>query len=284
MKKLLPIQDTLNCNGKALDLAEPKVMSILNVTPDSFYDGGVRKSTQEFVDLAGESIEAGAAILDVGGVSTRPGAKEVGWQEELDRVAPVLSALNATFPQVVISLDTWQSKVLEAAAELGVDMVNDISGGQFDDQMWSMVAKLKLPYILMHTKGRPKDMQSKTTYQNVSIDLCDYFSKTIPILRDLDIIDIIIDPGFGFGKTVPQNYQLLRELEGFRILGCPLLIGISRKSMIYKPLEIKATQALNATSALHMLALQNGANILRVHDTKEAMQCIKLFNLYSENN
>lgn len=282
MNELLPINHLVNCKGTLLDLSQPRVMGILNMTPDSFFDGGQNSSTQALLDKAGGMIEDGATFLDIGGVSTRPGAKEVAEQEELDRVLPAFEALQKHFPGQLLSIDSWRASVVQAAAIAGASLVNDISGGQFDKSMWATVGKLNLPYIFMHTQGKPQHMQDKPSYNQVSLEICDYFALNISKLKSLGIKDIIIDPGFGFGKTVAHNYQLLNDLSGFRILGCPILIGLSRKSMIYKTLGGEAKEALHGTTAAHMLALQNGTSILRVHDVKPAMDCIKIFKAYQD--
>lgn len=284
MKKLPPIAQLINCGGTLIDLSAPKVMAIMNVTPDSFYDGGKLDSIAAVVDQAGKLIEDGADFLDLGGVSTRPKAAPVAETEELRRILPALEALRKAFPAALISIDTWRSEVVRQCLPLGIHLVNDISGGQFDDQMWATVGQTNLPYVFTHTQGKPANMQDNPTYQNVSLDICDFFAAQVNTLRGLGVNDILLDPGFGFGKTVAHNFQILHDLEGFRILGCPLLIGLSRKSMIWKTLDSDSTQALHGTTAAHMLALQNGASILRVHDVKPAKDCIRIFNQYALAN
>ena len=280
MNELLPINHLINCNGTLLDLSQPRIMGILNMTPDSFFDGGQNSSTQALLDKAGLMIQEGATFLDIGGVSTRPGAEKVDEQEELDRVLPAFEALQKHFPEQLLSIDSWRASVVKAAYNAGASLVNDISGGQFDKAMWSTVGKLNLPYIFMHTQGTPQNMQDKPSYEQVSLEICDYFAANLKSLKALGVKDILIDPGFGFGKTVAHNYQLLKDLSGFRILGCPILIGLSRKSMIYKTLGGAAKEALHGTTAAHMLALLNGTSILRVHDVKPAMDCIKIYKAY----
>ncbi|NNE28150.1 MAG: dihydropteroate synthase [Saprospiraceae bacterium] len=280
----LPIRELINCGGKLIDLSEPRIMAIMNVTPDSFFQGSRLDSEQAILEKAGKSLEEGASFLDIGGVSTRPGASEVSLTEELDRVLPAITLIKNNFPEAIISIDSWRAEVVKAAVIAGASMVNDISGGKFDSQMWETVGALDVPYIFMHTSGKPNEMQRNTDYKNVSLDICDFFGANIQTLLDHGIKDIILDPGFGFGKTIQQNYQLLHDLPGFRILQCPLLVGLSRKSMIHKVLEISPHEALNGTTAVHMISLLNGASILRVHDVKEANECIRVFSTYHKTN
>ena len=274
---------TINCRGTLLDFASPKVMGILNVTPDSFYDGSKYASEQAILDQVSKMLEEGATIIDVGGMSSRPGAETISVQAELDRVLPAIELINKNHPKALISIDTWRWEVAKEAVGRGASLVNDISMGLLDEEMWKNIASLNVPYILMHIQGNPQNMQEKPSYENVTLEIMDLLSAGITKLRGLGLKDIIIDPGFGFGKTIAQNYQLLRELAHFRILGCPLLIGVSRKSMIHKLLEILPGQALNGTTAVHMLSLINGANILRVHDVKPAMESIKIFKAYQND-
>ncbi|MGZ3864743.1 MAG: dihydropteroate synthase [Bacteroidia bacterium] len=266
----------LRANGKMLNLSKPVVMGIINLTPDSFYDGG-SLSTQEHILLrADRYIQEGAVILDIGAVSTRPGAVEVSEDEELRRLLPALRLLRSTYPGIFISVDTYRSKVALAAAEEGADIINDISGGTFDEDMFTVVAKTKLPYVLMHIQGTPQTMQQNPKYKNVSKEVYDFLKGQIKKASAAGIRQIVADVGFGFGKTVEHNFTLLRDLEKFEKLNCPILVGLSRKSMTNKVLNIKAADALNGTTVLNTLALQNGANILRVHDVKEAMEAVKL--------
>ncbi len=267
--------------GKVLNLVKPVVMGIINLTPDSFFDGGTLSSQEEILQRADKYISEGAAILDLGAVSTRPGAADVSEDEELRRLLPTLKLLRNTFPEIFISVDTYRSAVALAAAEEGADIINDISGGTFDKEMFKVVAKTKLPYILMHIQGAPQNMQQNPKYKNVSKEVFDFLKSQIKKAKAAGIKQIITDVGFGFGKTVEHNFTLLRELKKFEKLNCPILVGLSRKSMVNKILDIKSADALNGTTVLHTLALQNGANILRVHDVKEAVEVIKLVEAIS---
>lgn len=271
---------TLNCKGRLFYANEPKVMGILNVTPDSFYTKGRKNTLQQHIDAAGSMLEEGAAILDFGGMSTRPGATQISAIEEADRVVPVVEAVRKHFNNAFISIDTFNATVANDAVIAGADMVNDISAGDIDDAMISTVAKLQIPYIAMHMKGTPKTMQQNPEYENVTEAVLAYFSAKVVTFQKAGIKDVLLDPGFGFGKTLHHNYTLLKKMEALTMLQKPLLVGVSRKSMAYKLLQIAPEEALNASTALHMLALQNGADILRVHDVKEAKQCIDLFNYY----
>lgn len=270
-------QTTLNCNGKLLDLSEPLVMGILNVTPDSFYDGGRLDSDKKILTQTEKMIREGAAIIDVGGVSTRPGALTVSLEEELERTIPVVRMLHKEFPETILSIDTFRASVAEAAFENGVSIINDISAGSFDEKMFSVVGKLGLPYVLMHIQGSPENMQKNPEYENVVEEVLDFMIAKIAELRNAGVKDIIIDPGFGFGKTVEHNFELLKNLHVFKILELPILVGISRKSMICKVLNVNPENALNGTTALHIVALQQGTKIIRAHDVKEALQTIRLF-------
>jgi dihydropteroate synthase len=269
---------TLLLQGNLMDLSHPKVMGIINSTPDSFYDGGQNVDIQKTVIAVGDMLENGADIIDIGGYSTKPNADEVSLEDERGRVIPLIKSLIQKFPEIVISTDTFRSEIAEEAVEAGATIINDVSGGNLDDKMFETVAKLKVPYILMHMRGTPATMQNKTTYNHLTKDVVLELSKKIEKLRSLQVNDIIVDPGFGFAKSLEQNYELLNNLSYFEVLDCPLLIGISRKSMIYKLLGTTAVDALNGTTALNMVALMNGANILRVHDVKEAVETVKLFN------
>lgn len=262
--------------GRIVDFDFPMVMGVLNATPDSFFESSRDLSAQGAVDKAGAMIEEGAAILDVGGYSSRPGADDVSPQEEMDRVIPVLEAIRKSFPDDLISVDTFRSDVAQSSVLAGADIINDISGGDLDEKMFDTVARLKVPYILMHMQGNPKNMQVAPKYQNVVDEIIDGFSGKIQDLRKRGVHDIILDPGFGFGKTVDHNYEILRRLGELEIFNSPILAGVSRKSMINKVLNTKAVEALNGTTALHVYCLENGASILRVHDVKPAVEAVKI--------
>ena len=270
----------LTANGKLLSLKTPVVMGILNLTPDSFYDGGVLVSENDLLAKAEKHINEGASILDIGAVSTKPNAVEVSEEEELARLMPALILLRKTFPNIFISIDTYGSNVAKASADAGADIINDISGGTFDTKMLEAVGKLKLPYVLMHTQGMPQTMQQNPQYNNVVNDVFDFFTQQIKLAQQSGIEQLILDVGFGFGKNLEHNYELLSQLKKFEILGFPLLTGISRKSMINKVLHTKPENALNGTTVVNTIALLNGATILRVHDVKEAMQAIQLVKCY----
>lgn len=257
-------------------------MGILNVTPDSFYDGGRHLSITSQMEQAEKIVEEGAQIIDIGGMSSRPGADVIGVDEELKRVLPVIDRISNKLPEVFLSIDTVHAEVAKQAVEAGAHIVNDISAGSLDEAMYETVAELGVPYILMHMKGSPKVMQSAPSYENVVLEVLDFFIKEIGMLRAIGVKDIIIDPGFGFGKTVDHNYQLLKNTHAFKMLETPVMVGLSRKSMICKLLKVKPEKALNGTSALHMIALQQEAKILRAHDVKEAVECIKLFSKLEE--
>jgi dihydropteroate synthase len=268
---------TLNCGGRLLYLGEPAVMAILNLTPDSFYDGGNLANTDSLLRKAEQHLREGASILDVGGVSTRPGAAEVSLQEELKRVIPAIEAIARKLPEAIISVDTYRAEVVRQAVAAGASVVNDVSAGSIDPDMFATVATAGTPYVLMHMQGTPLTMQQNPRYTDVILEVLDFFISKIGQLRSLGVKDIILDPGFGFGKTVRHNYELLSHLHVFKMLDYPVLAGISRKSMICKVLKIKPVAALNGTSALHMIALQQGARILRVHDVREAMEVVRLW-------
>lgn len=271
--------NTLNCKGHLLDLSETRVMGILNVTPDSFFDGGKYNLVATAVEKAGQMISDGADIIDVGGMSSRPGAEIVSVKEELGRVVPIISAIVEKYPNQIISIDTVHSKVAEKAIQSGASIVNDISGGDIDPDIYEVCLENRVPYILMHMKGIPKSMQDNPEYGDVILDLINEFKNKVFRLRKRGMTDLVLDPGFGFGKTIDQNFKILRHLSSFKILDCPILVGISRKSMLYKSLEIAPEEALNATTAAHMEALKNGANMLRVHDVKEAVEAIHIHRL-----
>lgn len=270
---------SINCNGTLIDLSTPKVMGILNCTPDSFFDGGKYHNSTEIVNQVEKMLSEGATFIDVGAYSSRPGAKHISEEEELDRILPVIKLLISEFSSVLISVDTFRSNVAEQCIHHGACIVNDISAGEMDANMFSTVAKLQIPYAIMHMQGTPQNMQQNPTYENVVTDLLYYFSKKIAELHKLGVNDIITDVGFGFGKTLEHNYQLLTHLELFKNLETPLLAGLSRKGMLYKPLNITADAALNATTAANTIALLHGASILRVHDVKEAVEAAKIVTL-----
>ena len=267
---------TINCNQTLIDLSIPKVMGILNITPDSFYDGGKYKNATDILSQTEKMLKEGATFIDVGAYSSRPGAKHISEVEELKRILPVIELLVKNFPEIIISVDTFRSKIAQETINAGAAIINDISSGNMDDKMFETVANLQVPYILMHMLGTPQNMQKNPEYQNVTQDLITFFAKKINKLRTLKLNDIIIDTGFGFGKTIPHNFELLKNLSLFQNLEVPILVGISRKSMLYKTLDISAKEALNATTSANTIALLNGANILRVHDVREAVEAIKI--------
>ena len=267
---------TLNCKGKLIDLKTPKIMGILNVTPDSFYDGGRFKNEEDVLIQVEKLLKEGATFIDIGAYSSRPGADFVSKEEELKRLIPIITSVVKNFPKSLISVDSFRSDVIKTAVEAGAAMVNDISGGQQDPLMFETVGALGVPYIMMHMRGTPKTMQQMTEYSDVIKEVYTYFSERIELARTHQIKDIILDLGFGFSKTLEQNFKLLGRLDYYKNLNLPILAGISRKSMVYKTLNTNANQALNGSTALHMVALQKGAKLLRVHDVKEAMECIQL--------
>ena len=266
----------INIKGNLLDLNKPKIMGILNVTPDSFFDGGLY-NTEKKVDIqVMKMIEDGMDILDVGGYSSRPGAKEISINEEIDRVVPVVKFIRKTYPELILSVDTFRSEVARECLDLGIDMINDISAGCIDKNILDVVAEYNCPYIMMHMKGTPQTMQINPEYENLIKELLIYFAKRIYLAREKGIIDIIVDPGFGFGKTLDHNYTIMKKIENFKLLDLPILVGISRKSFITKQLDIDKKDSLNGTTALNMYFLEKNINILRVHDVKEAKECIML--------
>ncbi len=276
---VLPVQTTIQSRGCLLDLSQPIIMGILNATPDSFYNKGKDSDTDSLLRNAEKMLNEGAAILDVGGASTRPGAELIDADEELQRVLPVIEALAKQFPDAWLSVDTYNASTAKAAVEAGASIINDVSSGALDEHMLATVAALQVPYIAMHMRGLPKTMQQDPQYDDVVYEVRDYLRKVCDNCAALGITDIIIDPGFGFGKTLKHNFALLNDLATLRILGRPILAGISRKGMVWKTLGTTPEQALNGTTALHMAALQQGANILRVHDVKEAMEVVKLWGM-----
>ena len=268
---------TINCKGTLIDLVRPRVMGIINVTPDSFYDGGATTLEHQIIKQASQMLDQGATILDVGGYSSRPGATDISEEQEIDRVIPAIKAIIKAFPKALISIDSFRSNVVKQAVKAGACIANDISAGKLDPKMIETIGDLQIPYCMMHMRGTPQTMKSLTDYKNITKEVLFYFSERVAAARAHNINDIIIDPGFGFAKTTHQNFELLNHLELFESLDIPLLAGVSRKSMVYKTLDITPKQALNGTTALHMVALQKGARILRVHDVQPAIECIKLF-------
>ncbi|MBL7471580.1 dihydropteroate synthase [Robertkochia sediminum] len=268
---------TINCNGQLVDLNTPKVMGILNVTPDSFFDGGRYTSDVAFLKQAESMIANGAQFIDIGGYSSRPGADDITEEEELKRTVRATEAIRRHFPEVLISIDTFRSKVAEANINAGAALINDISGGTLDEGMIPTAGKLGVPYIMMHMKGTPQTMKSLNQYDDLLKEMTYFFSQQIAKARDHKVNDVIIDPGFGFAKNIEQNFHLLKHMDHLKILDKPILAGISRKSMIYKTLDITPDEALNGTTVLNTLCLEKGANILRVHDVKEAVECVKLW-------
>ncbi|MFZ9956662.1 MAG: dihydropteroate synthase [Flavobacteriales bacterium] len=273
---------TLNCRGKIVDLSTPLVMGIINCTPDSFHADSRVESTEKAVILAQKHISEGAAILDIGAYSSRPGAENISTEEEINRLLPVVEAIRKQFPDVLISIDSFRTEVIEKVLPLGIDMVNDISG-LADENILKIIKGKNIAYILMHTQGTPQNMQDAPSYKSVNTEVFSFFKEKIEIIRKHGVKDIIIDPGFGFGKTIEHNFDLFKNIHFFKSLNTPILIGISRKSMIYKTLNCTAAEALNGTTALHAIALQKGGNMLRVHDVKEAVEVIKLHSKYSSN-
>lgn len=268
---------TINCKGKLINLERPRVMGILNVTPDSFYDGGRFSEEKTALQQVEKMLEAGATFIDIGAYSSRPDAQDISEDEELRRIEPMISSMVDRFPEIILSVDTFRRKVARKSLEAGASMVNDISGGDLDDNMMKTVAEFKVPYIMMHMKGTPQTMTQHTSYDDILTEIRHSFSEKLAKARKLKINDIILDPGFGFSKTLSQNFKLLKNLHLFQVFEVPLLVGMSRKSMIYKALNTNADDALNGTTALHMYALEQGAKILRVHDVQEAVECIRLF-------
>jgi dihydropteroate synthase len=266
----------ISCKGKIIDLTTPKIMGVLNLTPDSFYDGGMYNSTDLALSQTEKMLRQGATFIDVGGASSKPGAIEISADEELKRVLPVIEKIHLSFPEAIISIDTYKSDVAKKTVAAGAAMVNDISAGKLDTKMLKTVGALGVPYVAMHMQGNPQSMQVRPNYDNILVDIRSFFAAKIDEAHKAGIHDIIIDPGFGFGKTLEHNYSLLKNIGSIIGDGVPMLIGVSRKSMIYKLLGIDAADALNGTTVLNTVALQHGAQILRVHDVKEAHQAVKL--------
>lgn len=270
---------TINCNGKLIDFYTPKVMGILNLTPDSFYDGGWYQTEKSILEKVEKMLLDGATFIDVGAYSSRPNASHISEEEELKRLIPIIDILLKNFPEVLLSIDTFRSKVAQQSIASGACMINDISAGEMDNNMFETIAKLQVPYVIMHMKETPQTMQQNPIYENILTEIMHFFSEKIHRLRKLGVNDLIIDVGFGFGKTLKHNYQLLQHLEYFKHLNLPILTGISRKSMLYKPLNATANEALNATTVANTIALLKGTSILRVHDVKEAVETVKIATL-----
>lgn len=267
---------TLNCKGKLVDLSSPTVMAILNVTPDSFYGNSRINNVDEALKTTEKFINEGATFIDIGAYSSRPGATDISVDEELNRSIPIIKAIAKEFPETLISIDTFRAKVAKECIAAGAHLINDISGGSLDHEMFDTVAKLDVPYIMMHMKGTPQTMQIEPKYDDVALEVVTYFTKKMAALKKLGVKDVIIDPGFGFAKTIDHNYELLNKMANLNVFELPILVGFSRKSMITKALNIQSADALNGTSILNTIALLKGASILRVHDVKEAIECIKL--------
>jgi dihydropteroate synthase len=276
-KKYLPSDFTINCNGRLVDLTNPVVMGIINITPDSFYEKSRKNTTDAVLQRVEQIIDEGGQMVDVGAYSSRPGADDVPEEEEWQRLWPVLSAIRKQWPDLLISLDTFRGRIAEkSVVEFGVDIINDISAGQLDDSMFDTIARLNVPYILMHIQGDLKNMQKNPQYNNVTGEVLLFLAQKIDELRSRGVSDIIVDPGFGFGKSIDHNFELLHNIEQFKMFELPLLVGVSRKSMIYRFLGGSPETALNGTTVLNTLALTGGAKILRVHDVKEAVECVNL--------
>ncbi len=274
---------TLNCGGKIINLSSPLVMGVMNITPDSFYDGGRYKNPLNAVTHAGELLSAGASIIDMGAASSRPGTSIIAPEAEQKRLMPALKAVVKQYPEAIISIDTYHSSTAKMAIEAGAHMINDISAGNLDPAMFKTIANLQVPYIMMHMQGTPDNMQHNPVYKHLVKEIANFFSEKLEHLKQLGVHDILIDPGFGFGKTLEQNYQLLGSLDYFSIFDLPLVVGVSRKSMVNKVLGVKPSEALNGTTVLHTLALGKGAGILRVHDVKEAAEAIKIVRYYQNH-
>lgn len=266
----------INCKGQLIDLSIPKIMGILNVTPNSFFDGGKYKNEDEIISQVDKMLSEGATFIDIGAYSSKPSAEFVSEQEEIDRIVPAIELISKHFPQTLLSIDTFRAEVAKASIESGAAIINDIAAGELDDKMFEVIAKYNVPYIMMHMRGNPQTMQSLTQYDDIVKEMLFYFSEKVNKARSLGINDLILDPGFGFAKTTDQNYEVLQKMELFNLLELPILAGVSRKSMVYKTLNNTAQEALNGTTVLNTIALTKGAKILRVHDVKEAMECITL--------
>ena len=268
----------INCGGKLIDLTKPKIMGILNVTPDSFYDGGKFLNSDKYLMQVEKMLNEGATFIDIGGMTSKPGSKEIPVSEELSRVIKAVENVSNKFPKAIISVDTYRSEVAEESVNSGAQIINDISGGSFDNKMFNTIAKLNVPYIIMHINEKPETMQQNPEYEDILFEIGYYFSKKVFKARAAGINDIIIDPGFGFGKELDDNYKILKNLNALMVENIPMMIGVSRKSMIYKKLKITSEQSLNGTTCVNTVGLIQGVNILRVHDVKEAKQCIDIVN------
>jgi dihydropteroate synthase len=275
---------TINIKGTLLDLTKPKIMGILNITPDSFFDGGEYNSEYKILNQVEKMLSEGADIIDVGGHSSRPGAKKITIEKETERVIPIIKLITGKFKNTIISIDTFRSEIARKAIEAGASIINDISGGDLDNKMYEVAGELKVPYIIMHMKGVPSNMQNNTEYDNVIFDIIKNLSYKIDLAKKAGVLDIIIDPGFGFGKSLKDNFKILKNLSSFKQLNQPIMVGLSRKSMIYKILESSAKNVLNGTTCLNSISLNNGANIIRVHDVKEAKETVKLIEFMNENS
>ncbi|MGE5395307.1 MAG: dihydropteroate synthase [Candidatus Saccharibacteria bacterium] len=283
--QFLKRKSSINLDGRLIDLSKPVVMGILNVTPDSFFDGGRYKTEDLILQRAEQILEQGATIIDIGALSTRPGTEGITTKEELERLLPAVKAVKKAFPEAAVSIDTYRSWVaLEVIEQCGPCIVNDVSGGNFDVHMFETVGRLGVPYILMHMLGTPLDMQKNPVYEDIIRDISLFFTDRIKKLTRAGVKDVIIDPGFGFGKALDHNYELLNRLDSFKVFQVPLLVGVSRKSMICKLLQLKPEEALNGTSVINTLALMGGTDILRVHDVKEAVQAVRIFNMLRSAN
>lgn len=278
--KFLKRKNTITLNGRLIDLSKPVVMGILNVTPDSFFDGGKYKTVKKVVRRAEEILEQGGTIIDIGAVSTKPGSEGISTKDEIERLLPAVKAVRKEFPQAFISVDTYRSWVaLKVIEDCGPCIVNDVSGGNFDPHMFDTIGKLGVPYILMHMLGTPLRMQDNPVYEDIIRDISLFFTDRVKQLNKAGVKDVIIDPGFGFGKTLQQNYELLNRLDSFKVFQLPVMVGISRKSMINKLLGTKPEEALNGTSVINTLALMGGADLLRVHDVREAVEAVRIMNM-----
>jgi dihydropteroate synthase len=268
----------INCKGQLIDLSNPKVMGILNVTPNSFFDGGKYKNEEEIISQVDKMLSEGATFIDIGAYSSKPSAEFVSETEEIERIVPAIEVILKHFPNALLSVDTFRAEVAKASIESGAAIINDIAAGELDANMFDVIAKYNVPYIMMHMRGNPQTMQSLTQYEDIVKEMLFYFSEKVKKARALGINDLILDPGFGFAKTTDQNYEVMQKMELFNLLELPVLAGISRKSMIYKTLDITPQEALNGTTFLNTIALTKGAKILRVHDVKEAVECLTLFD------
>jgi dihydropteroate synthase len=275
---------TLNAGGKLIDISSPKVMGIINITPDSFYAGSRKPGVDEALQQAAKMLVEGATFLDIGAYSSRPGATDISVAEETDRLLPVVEAIASAFPDAIQSIDTFRAQVAETAIKAGAHIINDISGGQLDEDMFATVARLQVPYIVMHMKGNPQNMNQLAQYDDVFTEVLDYFVSRYQQLKQLGVHDVIIDPGFGFAKKPEHGYALMNRLQEFDILGLPMLVGISRKTMIYSLLGGTAAEALNGTTVLNTISLMKGANILRAHDVKEAVEAVKIWEAVKGNS